>query len=87
MNYHLLLRAYHNSTFIKESLTSSVTVFCSGLSIKFRLRVPGAVRLVRIIQFLGLPHHCTNSSREKPHSISGTLASTTWMEIETNYLF
>lgn len=28
---------------------------------------------------LGFVHHCRNSSREKPHSMSGELARTTWI--------
>ena len=61
-----------------SSLTSSVICLCSGLSISHRARVPGEVRLVRTIVFLGLAHHCTNRSREKADCRSGVLTSTTW---------
>ena len=41
-------------------------------------RHPGAGREVRMMLFFGFDAHWTNRSREKPHSRSGTLASTAW---------
>ncbi len=58
-------------------LTSRESDFSLGLSISHRVSVPGAVRLVRITQFLELLHHCRKRSRENPHCMSDTLASTT----------
>ena len=36
----------------------------------------GAVLLVMMMELRWLVHHCMNRSREKPHSMSGTLART-----------
>uniref|UniRef100_A0A6B0UKC4 Putative secreted protein n=1 Tax=Ixodes ricinus TaxID=34613 RepID=A0A6B0UKC4_IXORI len=57
--------------------TLMVSVCWCGFSTSCLARVPGAVLLVSTTLFLGLRHHCTNSSREKPHSMSAMLASTT----------
>ncbi len=63
-----------------RALTSSWIVFWFGFSMSCLERVPGLVRLVRIIVFFDWPHHCMKRSREKPHCMSGILASTTWNE-------
>lgn len=56
--------------------TSSSTEGSLRFPTRVRARQPGAGRDVRMILFLGLDAHCTNRSRENPHSRSDTLANT-----------
>ena len=67
----------------KEKLYIPTTSSIDGslrFPIRVRAREPGADLEVRIMLFLGLDPHWTNRSREKPHSRSGTLASTACSE-------
>ena len=70
----LLLYKWEYSKYLTS--TSRVPMF--GSSISCRAKVPGDVRLVKTMEFLGLLHHWMKRSRENPHSRSGTLASTTY---------
>ena len=77
-NKQIKTRANKVLQYLILSLTSIVTVLFSGLSMSWRAKVPGDVRLVRIMLFLELPHHARNRSLEKPHCKSGTLDRTTY---------